>query len=216
MDKSKELKQTLFMTNLKQEQIDEYLRVFINSYLVISHSSILVSMTAKIPSLLYIIDVKNKSDGRMIEQFDVQILDRQDLTIDNMIGLNNQAETIFTEDGIYGLKDRNGLDSVLALMNQETFGRDYYPTIIDKASFLWYTIATKQLFHNGNKRTAFLSALIFLKINFFNLIVNNSEKLYKISIDIAEERMPQERLKKFISDNCLLDFGHMLNLEKNK
>ncbi|MHA5155525.1 death-on-curing protein, partial [Oenococcus oeni] len=132
MDKSKELKQTLFMTNLKQEQIDEYLRVFINSYLVISHSSILVSMTAKIPSLLYIIDVKNKSDGRMIEQFDVQILDRQDLTIDNMIGLNNQAETIFTEDGIYGLKDRNGLDSVLALMNQETFGRDYYPTIIDK------------------------------------------------------------------------------------
>ncbi|OIM35528.1 death-on-curing protein, partial [Oenococcus oeni] len=199
MDKSKELKQTLFMTNLKQEQIDEYLRVFINSYLVISHSSILVSMTAKIPSLLYIIDVKNKSDGRMIEQFDVQILDRQDLTIDNMIGLNNQAETIFTEDGIYGLKDRNGLDSVLALMNQETFGRDYYPTIIDKASFLWYTIATKQLFHNGNKRTAFLSALIFLKINFFNLIVNNSEKLYKISIDIAEGRMPQERLKKFIS-----------------
>ncbi|OIL77776.1 type II toxin-antitoxin system death-on-curing family toxin, partial [Oenococcus oeni] len=186
MDKSKELKQTLFMTNLKQEQIDEYLRVFINSYLVISHSSILVSMTAKIPSLLYIIDVKNKSDGRMIEQFDVQILDRQDLTIDNMIDLNNQAETIFTEDGIYGLKDRNGLDSVLALMNQETFGRDYYPTIIDKASFLWYTIATKQLFHNGNKRTAFLSALIFLKINFFNLIVNNSEKLYKISIDIAE------------------------------
>ncbi|MHA5107695.1 death-on-curing protein [Oenococcus oeni] len=216
MDKSKELKQTLFMTNLKQEQIDEYLRVFINSYLVISHSSILVSMTAKIPSLLYIIDVKNKSDGRMIEQFDVQILDRQDLTIDNMIGLNNQAETIFTEDGIYGLKDRNGLDSVLALMNQETFGRDYYPTIIDKASFLWYTIATKQLFHNGNKRTAFLSALIFLKINFFNLIVNNSEKLYKISIDIAEGRMPQERLEKFISDNCLLDFGHMLNLEKNK
>ncbi|WP_243148624.1 Fic family protein [Oenococcus sicerae] len=53
-------------------------------------------------------------------------------------------------------------------MNQEAFGVDFHPTIIDKAAFLWYSIATKQLFNNGNKRTAFLSTIMFLKFNFLN------------------------------------------------
>lgn len=131
------------------------------------------------------------------------------ISVDRMIGINAQAEKLFKEESNYGLKDRNGLEQILALSNQFTFGREYHPTIINKATYLWYTIATKQLFHNGNKRTAMLTAIQFLSANFVRLNINSAEELYDISVKIAEKKMTENELKNFIFSNSSLDFTAM-------
>lgn len=131
------------------------------------------------------------------------------ISVERMISINAQAEQLFKEESNYGLKDKNGLEQILALSNQYTFGREYHPTIIDKASYLWYTIATKQLFHNGNKRTALLTGIQFLAMNFISLNINSAEELYDISVKIAEKRMNEAELKQFIIQNSTLHFKSM-------
>ncbi|GAP00485.1 type II toxin-antitoxin system death-on-curing family toxin [Fructobacillus ficulneus] len=131
------------------------------------------------------------------------------LTVDRMKSLNKQAEKMFETDSIYGLKDLEGLEQLLALCNQETFGREYHPTIVDKAAYLWYSLATKQLFHNGNKRTALLAGLVFLDQNFIKFKIKDAKKLYEISVKIAEGKMSQIELKKYIMQNSSLNFEMM-------
>jgi len=133
------------------------------------------------------------------------------ISVDHMVDINAQAEKLFKEDSNYGLKDRGGLEQILALSDQYTFGREYHPTIIDKATYLWYTIATKQLFHNGNKRTAMLTGLQFLAINFISLNIHTSKELYDITVKIAEKRMSESELKQFILNNSSL---HLENMKK--
>ncbi len=47
--------------------------------------------------------------------------------------------------------------------------RDFYPTIFDKAAALLHGIASRQVFENGNKRTAWVSAVAFLGVNGIDL-----------------------------------------------
>ena len=136
------------------------------------------------------------------------------IPVESMVTINAQAEKLFKEESNYGLKDRSGLEQILALSNQHTFGREYHPTIIDKAAYLWYTIATKQLFHNGNKRTALLTGIQFLAINFISLNIHSSEELYDISVKIAEKRMTESDLKEYIFNNSTLNFESMETFNK--
>jgi len=48
--------------------------------------------------------------------------------------------------------------------------------IIGKAAYLWYQIASNQYFVNGNKRTGFTAADVFLRINGLTLTTNIDEK----------------------------------------
>lgn len=49
--------------------------------------------------------------------------------------------------------------------SEQLFGEDLYPTIYDKAAILMINLATKHVFHNGNKRTAIAATHLFMKIN---------------------------------------------------
>lgn len=44
-----------------------------------------------------------------------------------------------------------------------------FPTIFDKAAALLHGIATRQVFENGNKRTAWVAAVVLLDINGIDL-----------------------------------------------
>lgn len=63
----------------------------------------------------------------------------------------------------YGLRDRGLLESALAQPNQVVFGLELYPTLAQKAAVLTRGISAGQMFVNGNKRTAWLSALLFMR-----------------------------------------------------
>lgn len=63
------------------------------------------------------------------------------------------------------LLDRNGLASAVGQPSQ-TFGGEFlYPTLLDQAAVLMRGISQAQAFFDGNKRTAWLSAVVFLRLN---------------------------------------------------
>lgn len=57
-----------------------------------------------------------------------------------------------------------------------------------------------------NKRTAILSGLVFLKLNVIRFVNPDQNVLYKMTVKIAEGKMTQSQLKKFIMENVILDF----------
>lgn len=83
------------------------------------------------------------------------------------------------------------LDSALNLPRATFSEKELYPTLIDKASILYYTLIKNHPFTNGNKRIATVSLLTFLFINNQWLDTGINEMVGK-AIYIAETK-PQEK-----------------------
>ncbi|MFZ2682053.1 MAG: type II toxin-antitoxin system death-on-curing family toxin [Patescibacteria group bacterium] len=78
------------------------------------------------------------------------------------------------------LVGRSQLAGILGSVAHVVFERELYPTISDKAAFLFYTIAKNHVFINGNKRMASLCVEIFLLINGHKLHVTADELTGKV------------------------------------
>lgn len=95
--------------------------------------------------------------------------------------------------GMDGLRSRDGLESAVA-QPQMTFGTDdLYPDVFLKAAVLAYGIAESQVFVDGNKRTALVAALVFLKVNGHE-VPPAEERLYEAMMAIAQKTMTKEDL----------------------
>ena len=66
---------------------------------------------------------------------------------------------------IVGVREPGALEMLVNAPKEVLHGQELYPTIFDKAAILMINIATKHVFHNGNKRTAFISLEIFMELN---------------------------------------------------
>ena len=78
------------------------------------------------------------------------------------------------------LRDREKLESALAQPFQSFGGTNLYPTLIEKVARLTFGIAEAQEFQDGNKRLAWLIAMIFLKLNGVELDVDQDEAAHVI------------------------------------
>lgn len=88
----------------------------------------------------------------MTNYFDADIA----LTLhDDYVKKSNQGTALL------GFKDRNKLESVLGLMQND----DYYPYFEDKIAYLVYATAQNHPFRDGNKRGAIILGAYFLTIN---------------------------------------------------
>lgn len=136
------------------------------------------------------------------------------IEIDDLKFFNEKSETLLKEEWIYGIKDSNGLKAMLGQVDNGFFGIVPYPTILKKATYFWYNIATKQMFSNGNKRTALLTALAYLKGNGYNFDILDEVMLYDISIKVANKQLSFDRLYQYILSHTFIDFSfsrRMLN-----
>lgn len=68
-------------------------------------------------------------------------------------------------DGEARLRDRGLLESALARPMASAFGDDAYPNLTDKAAALLHSLSHNHAFVDGNKRTATLATVLFLKKN---------------------------------------------------
>lgn len=159
-------------------------------------------------------------DSKVIGLWIVFDIPFQKMDLEVFKDLNEKAEKMFREEWFYGIKDADALKALLARVDNGFFGIEPYPTTISKAKVFWYTIATKQMFNNGNKRTALLTALTFLRLNGYNLDFKDSSELYNISMDLANKIMSEDDLEQYLRQKTQVDFEQMeeitkiLNLEK--
>ena len=80
------------------------------------------------------------------------------LTVAEVLAIH--ADLIETYGGTHGVRDLGQLES--ALFRPQT---GYYPDVISEAAALWESLSQNHPFIDGNKRTAFVAAFTFLRLN---------------------------------------------------
>lgn len=96
------------------------------------------------------------------------------------------------------------LESCLASPFLSFGGKSLYPSLVSKASILFYLMIKNHPFQNGNKRIAMTTLFVFLSMNNKWLKVDTNE-LYKFTIWIAESSpklkdAAVQAIEKFITD----------------
>lgn len=95
--------------------------------------------------------------------------------------------------GLSGIRNKAALNSAVS-QPQATFGlEDLYEGLYLKAAVMAYFIAESQAFVDGNKRTALVAALTFLKVNGHS-VPPDENRLYDAMIAIANKQMSKEEL----------------------
>lgn len=75
----------------------------------------------------------------------------------------------------HGIQYAGGLSLVVEQPQMVVFGHTLYPTIWLKAAYIMQKITKKHIFADGNKRTAFLATLLFLKKNKYDVHFTTDE-----------------------------------------
>jgi death on curing protein len=85
------------------------------------------------------------------------------LTLVEVLDLHRQI--IEQYKGAIGIRDLKALESAVAQPRMTFGGEDLYPTIVDKASALGFSIIMNHPFLDGNKRTGHAAMETFLILN---------------------------------------------------
>ena len=96
------------------------------------------------------------------------------LTEDEIIEINRRVIALAGE-GLTGVLDSNGLNSIIEAPKQVFFGHEAYPTIWLKAAYYLQKITKKHIFADGNMRTALEAAKVFLMLNDVNVAFKGIE-----------------------------------------
>jgi len=97
--------------------------------------------------------------------------------------------------GSYGVRDVELLSSALA-MPQTTFGGRYlHADLFEQAAAYAYHLCQNHPFHDGNKRVALASALVFLDLNGVEL-TDPEGKLYRLMMEVSVGRKKKEHIAK--------------------
>lgn len=97
----------------------------------------------------------------------------QYLTPEQVLFLHSRLVT--ETGGGHGVRDLGMLQSALG-RPQATFDeKELYPDLFSKAAALMDSLVRNHPFIDGNKRTAITAASLFLRINGFQLVVENNE-----------------------------------------
>ena len=122
------------------------------------------------------------------------------LTLDEVLGIH--ADQIRRYGGRPGLRDLGLLQSALA-MPQTTFGGEFlHGTVFEMAAAYLFHLARNHPFVDGNKRTALMSALVFLGLNGQRLGAE-SGALYEQVDGVAAGSVDKAEVSVFFRRNCV-------------
>lgn len=103
----------------------------------------------------------------------------------------------------------NNLESCLITPFQKFSGKSLYPSLVSKASNLFYLIIKNHPFQNGNKRIAITTLLVFLHKNGKWLKINN-QSFYNFTVWVAQS--PAELKEEVVTGIEKFIQSHLANL----
>ena len=113
------------------------------------------------------------------------------LSVDDVLAIHE--DTIAQDGGLAGIRDPGLLESAV-LMPQQQFGGEYlHDGVPAMAAAYLFHIAQNHAFHDGNKRTAVLSALVFLSVNGVEMLPDPVE-LEDTTLAVAASRCGKDEL----------------------
>ncbi len=118
------------------------------------------------------------------------------LTLEDILEIH--VDQIDRYGGRSGVRDQNLLLSAIAQPLSMFDGQYLHKTMYDKAAAYLFHICQNHPFIDGNKRTALVSALMFLAVNDF-AIDYNEDALEKLTRGVAEGKVNKEKATSFFS-----------------
>lgn len=99
------------------------------------------------------------------------------LTLSEMLEIHSRV--MQQSGGIVGIRDLGALESAVAQPRMTFCGKELYPTIVEKAAALGFSLIQNHPFLNGNKRTAHAAMETFLVLNGYEIraTVDEQEKI---------------------------------------
>lgn len=120
------------------------------------------------------------------------------LSLEEVIELHDAL--ISASGGSEGIRDIGLLESAIAQPSMGAFGQDLYPTIVEKAAALLFSLAKNHAFTDGNKRIAHHAADVFLKQNGFK-IVGDVDEQETVVLAVASSEMAREELAAWLAQH---------------
>ncbi len=102
--------------------------------------------------------------------------------------------------GSFGIRDLGLVESAVARPKASFDGQDLYIDVFSKAAALLQSLLKNHPFIDGNKRTAFTSAAIFLKLNGWKL-VNKHQKSVEFAISVDNNHLSVEQISEWLKNN---------------
>ena len=111
------------------------------------------------------------------------------------------AEAIKQFGGLNGVRDENLLASAVLTPQSSFGGKSPYADIIEVAAAYLFYICKNHPFLDGNKRTAMMAAIVFLRLNGIEPLPD-SAKWERLMLDVASSRITRDettrRLRKLL------------------
>ena len=104
--------------------------------------------------------------------------------------------------GLAGIRDLNLLHSALEVPKTSFGGKEMYPSIHEKAAAYLYHLAKNHPFNDGNKRTAYVTALSFLEANKAQIKFKIAD-LELVVVSVANGSLEKDKLIKFFKTGTL-------------
>lgn len=120
------------------------------------------------------------------------------LTKEQVVSIHSSL--IKASGGTDGVRDEGLLESALESPFQTFNGHDIYPSIIQKAARIGYSLVSNHSFIDGNKRIGIHIMLVFLAINGIDISCTQ-EDLIKIGLSLADGTMTFEELSAWLSSH---------------
>lgn len=108
----------------------------------------------------------------------------------------------FCGDGA-GVRDENGFMGVVERPQTNVFGRELFPDVYSKASAYLHGFATTQFFTDGNKRTGFLSATVFLQIHDHVWLGPEVDEAEGFLLEVAAKQHDEAAVARWLRNYCV-------------
>lgn len=111
------------------------------------------------------------------------------LAVSEVVGIYQRI--INQSGGSFGIRDFHALESALAQPRMTFAGVDLYPTLVDKASALGFSLIQNHPFVDGNKRVGHAAMETFLILNGFEIAAQVDEQ-EQVILTIASGKMTRD------------------------
>jgi len=120
------------------------------------------------------------------------------ITLNEVIELHDYLIAQF--GGSSGIRDKGALESALAQPRATFGGIDLYPTLVEKAISLGFSLIQNHAFVDGNKRIGHLAMEIFLRMNGYkiNAPINEQEN---IILQVASSKLGRDEFKHWLEEH---------------
>jgi len=117
------------------------------------------------------------------------------LTLNEVLELHRRI--IDQSGGSLGIRDLGALESALAQPRMTFEGVALYPTIVEKAAALRFSLIKNHPFVDGNKRTGHAAMEVFLVLNGFEIDASVDQQ-QKIILQVASGELERDALTRWL------------------